>query len=192
MFETDHSWSIQWVNQAAAEKLERKKQQFESAQITKFFELSLDSLKKAEEISIPTTILQVDSIYQYSSTESEPFILRIQKIFEPNDKAGFLIEVMPSNNTAASEESLRSLGLILGKLAHDFSNPAAVVRMQSDTLRLFASKSDTLTSVDLLKRLDTMSQSLKSMEENLLELKSLARDLTELDIQQLLEKLARE
>lgn len=182
LFVANSDKKIIYMNNQALKFLEIPKDQLGKLYFDQIFDFTDKELDNIEELLLSEQAFHGSTNYTVSNTESMTLGVLIKGMPLPyGNRVGYYFEVYQENKITISENDLKILGHRTSEIAHDISNPLAVLRIHCDNFVLKAQKTEQFSSVEILERVKKLLNASKRLESCNEELKSLSKTLIDYD-----------
>jgi len=176
----DTDFNVLFANKSTTELLDTSIQSLQKKTLKDFFQLPVEKLPRIKELPLNRETECMTCFFVHENDELTPITLSFKGVPLPvKERMGYYIELQAAEQIQMSEDQIKKIGYTTGKIAHDISNPLAVLKIQCDNLNIVAEKSKHLSSEDIIKRLGTLSKATDRLNISNTELKNLAKSLSD-------------
>ena len=177
---TDQNFNLLYQNALASQALGLDRENFANTSLSELFSLPDHFSDLLEGLSPYEDLKELEAFYHHSETEWSPMLLYLRKIPVQNgDEMGFYIEIETEVQTEFSEDHLKTLGHKTGRIAHDFSNSLAVLKLQCDACTLSVQKNRPLSTEKWMEKISKMAGAVDRLNGSLEKLKEMVQALCE-------------
>lgn len=148
--------------------------------IDEIMDFDEEELQKIEDTLLKREPFRGKCFFHHSNNEVSEWSLLIRGIRLPlKSRLGYYIEIEKSEKISLTDTDLISLGSKTGSIAHEISNPLAVLRIHCDNFALQAQKTKLLSSDEVLDRMEKLSRATNRISVSNDELKEISQCLVD-------------
>lgn len=182
----DHEFKVLYANPHALELLELEIDRLQAKDLLKALDVADDKYSRLKELPLSRETECVSGLYHYTETDCVSLNVLFRGVPLPTKgRMGYYIELEKAGTMEFSEDNIKKLGTKTGQIAHDFSNPLAVLKMQCENFNMIAQKTPTISSTEIIERIKKMNKATDRLNITTDELKKLSRSLTELNVEEI-------
>lgn len=182
----DSDKKIVFANDKTLSLLEVDRANLNNLFLDKIFQLKDQEFSKIREAISNDESYHGTCLFKHDNDEYSHINILVKGIKIPlKTELGYYIELKKAQKVEMTEEDLKRLGYKTSKIAHEISNPLAVLRIHCDNFSLLAQKNKSFTSQEVLDHMKTLSNATDRLNVSNDELKVLSKSLMNLDMNQL-------
>ena len=179
---TDRENQILFIHSEAKKILNYQETPESPTPVNQLLGLTPEQIKNMELCAQQGLLFHGQGLVEHNSQECSSIDFQVKSFYlSDSDREFFLFEFAKEARAILDPCELQALGRCIGKLSHDLSNPLAIVKIQCESFDLWAKKQDPLESQKVIEKVGKMNLSLDKLISQVESLKSLAKNLLDLD-----------
>ena len=183
----DSDKKILFLNKGALKLLELTPSDIQNLYFHEVFQLPETDSKNIESVLLNGKIHHGTTLVKNGDNEFFQIRFSVKGISLPtNTRLGYFIEIEKADRVELTDADIKKMGHKTSKIAHDISNPLAVLRIHCDNFALKAQKTRTFSSDEVLERILKLSNATDRLTSSNDELKKLSKALSSEDMDAIL------
>jgi nitrogen-specific signal transduction histidine kinase len=182
----DSQLNLLFSNKSALSLLDTQFADLQAKPLSEHFQFPQDKMNRVRELLLSREKESLSCFFLHNENELTPLRITIQGIPLPvKDRVGYYIELFKADIDHLTEDEIKRLGFKTSQIAHEFSNPLSVLKIQCENFAVFAEKQKQLRSQDVIERIKTMSKATDRLNITNTELKKLSQSLANIDMNEI-------
>ena len=175
---------IEFLNSAAQDLMETDNNKASDRSLDDVFNIDASKWQELQASLRSNVVFELAVLYQHNHVEQSEWKIRLKPILDPNQSlAKVIVEVKAQTQELEIPQTIAFIGQAVGKLAHDISNPLAVLRIHCDNFSLKAQKQDQFSSSEITERVKKLLTATGRLGDTTDKLKTIAKSIISGDLE---------